>query len=52
MDKITIDGRVMWQSSEGERLKVPNEKPDTYGWHRVTVEGVEMWESPEGERVK
>ena len=52
-NKIDVDGYIMWESNEGERLKQPDKKPkDFYGWHKVNVEGKIMWESPEGERVR
>ena len=51
MHKITVDGKTMWESNEGERLKEPGEKPDTSGWRAIYVNGKRMWESPEGERV-
>lgn len=51
--KITIRGKVMWENCNGERLRLPDEKPtDCYGWHKITVGGKVMWESPEGERIK
>ncbi len=49
-NKTDIDGKVMWESSSGERMKNPDEKPDMYGWRKTDVDGVVMWESPEGER--
>ena len=53
MKKVTVNGKVMWEESNGERLKNPDEKPsdlDMYGWKKVTVDGLVMWESPDGER--
>ena len=50
--KTDVNGKIMWESNDGERLKRPEEKPkDFYGWHKVDVNGKIMWESPEGERV-
>lgn len=51
MEKVHVDGKIMWQENNGTtRRKEPDKKPDMYGWHRVTVEGKRIWESPEGER--
>lgn len=49
--KVTINGKIMWENSNGERLKEPDKKPNTYGWHKVEVEGKVMWENNDGERV-
>ena len=51
MKKITVNGIIMWESSEGERYLELDKKPDTEGFHKITVNGKVMWESSEGERV-
>ena len=50
MEKIDVNGVIMWESCEGERRKLPDKKPDKYGWQKVEVDGKVMWQSPEGER--
>lgn len=52
MKKINVEGKVMWESCDGERLRLPEERPkDLYGFRKVTVEGKVMWEGRNGERV-
>jgi hypothetical protein len=52
MKKIDVNGRIMWESCDGERYLNPEEKPkDLYGFNKITVDGKVMWESSEGERV-
>ena len=50
MNEVTVNGQVMWEDNNGERLKNPNEKPNMHGWQKVCVDGLVMWESPDGER--
>lgn len=56
MNKINVEGKIMWETCEGERFRnpntanIPSEKRDKYGWHKINVDGKVMWESPEGER--
>ena len=52
-NKKDVEGRVTFESPEGELLRQPEERPkDMYGWHKVDVDGRIMWESPDGtERV-
>ena len=50
MFKTDVEGKVMWQNSNGERFKNPDEKSDMYGWKKTDVNGKVMWESPDGER--
>jgi hypothetical protein len=49
--KIDIDGKIMWEDSDGQRSFGQGEhNNDMYGWRKIEVEGKIMWESPEGER--
>ena len=50
--KKEVAGRVMWESTNGERSRNLNDEKtsDMYGWRKIDVEGRMMWESPEGER--
>ncbi len=52
-EKTDVEGRVTFQSPDGERLRNPGERPaDKYGWQKVDVDGKIMWQSPDGtERV-
>ena len=50
MEKISVEGKIMWQSVDGVIRKSSDIIPDKTGWHKVDVEGKIMWESPEGER--
>jgi hypothetical protein len=49
-EKIVVNGRVLWESPNGERRSEPDKKPDTYGFEKITVDGQIMWEGPSGER--
>jgi hypothetical protein len=49
MNKITVNGKVTWESDNGERLQTPDDPPkDYFGYQKVTIDGVTMWESPDG----
>jgi len=51
--KINVNGKIMYETSEGERFINPDiEKKDRdlYGWHKIHINGKVMWGSPEGER--
>ncbi len=49
--KTDVNGVVMYEASDGQRLKEPDKKPDKCGWTKIDVDGKVMWESPEGERT-
>lgn len=51
MEKICVDGKIMWQSSNGERVNYPGEKIDTYGMTKIDVDGRIMWERCDGVRI-
>jgi len=49
--KTDVEGKVMWESTNGERVKNTSENnQNMYGWRKTDVDGKIMWESPDGER--
>jgi len=52
MNKIDVDGRVMWESNNGERVCNPDTEPNRYGATKIEVDGQIMWENNNGERFR
>ena len=52
MRKTEVNGKIMWESVNGERFLDAGEKPKDLGvLRKIEVDGKIMWESRNGERV-